>query len=812
MKGKSRQLLSESSKVSKLGKAEKSREDLRFVRGAGKYVDDLKLPAMLYADVLTSPYAHAIITNVDVSEAQKLPGVKAIITGSDAKSESNPLPNGLHGWSDASAIPQYCLATDRVRYCGEPVVAVAAESRQIAGDALELIRIDYGPLPLVRNVAEATSRNSTIIHEQIGSNIVFSHIFDFSSKGIDKALGESNLVVEGTFRTGRHSGQALEPFGCIAHYDQYSGSLRFWSNFQYPTNFRGGYNIPFPLKLRKEKIKFDQDIDIGGSFGNKTAIHWLAICALLSKKTNRPVKFVETRSQHSLSGSCHTHDRVHQVKLGLMGNGTIHALKLTVTEDIGAYPYIYTPATLLKPLTIMNGQYKIENIYYEAIAVCTNKSPVGAYRGFGAISASFSIERIMDRAARKLGIDPIELRLKNFIKFEDFPYESPSGEVYDSGDYQKQLDELLKLSGHEKLKALKNKKKKENPRRRYGIGITTSVEPGMFTQAAVAMSSKTAITSTPESLLVRVDADGQIFADLPFPSSGQSHETFVAQLISSQIGVSMDQIFVGRLSTDASPPSIGPAASRLASMLAGTVLLASAKIRAKMSKVYAYMIEAREEDVYFENGTFGVRGSPQNRITFKELARIINNQTHLLPSHMESGLSFSCTFDFRPGAPDENWRMNRYNTMASGSNLAFVEVDTETGITKLLGYWVVDDCGTIVNPLVVDGQVHGGILQGIEHALYCEFEYDELCQLINPTFVDYLVPNALDVPDIIVGHVETPSPASPLGIKGLGEGGIIWAPSAIANAIEDALSPLDVEVNECPIHPERLRRVIGQRE
>lgn len=765
---------------------------------------------MLYADVLTSPYAHAKIKKVDVSEAQKLPGVKAIITGTDAKNESNPLPNGLYGWSEASAIPLFCLATDRVRYCGEPVVAVAAESKQIASDAVELIEVDYEPLPIVRNTSEATSKNSVIIHEQISSNVVFDHAFDFSSRGTDKALGESDVIIEGTFRTGRHSGQALEPFGCIAQYDEYTGSLRFWSNFQYPTNFRSGYNVPFPLNLQKEKINFDQNIDIGGSFGNKTAINWLVIAALLSKKTRRPVKFIETRSLHSLAGMTHAHDRVHRVKLGINRNGKVNALKLTVIEDIGAYPYIYTPATLLKPLTILNGQYKIENISYEAIAVCTNKSPVGAYRGFGALSAAYSIERMMDRAAKKLGIDPIEIRSKNFIGSNDFPYETPTGEVYDSGSYQKQLEELLKLSRYEELKARKIATNTESSCKRYGIGITTSVEPGMFSQAAVAMATKAAVTSTPESLFVRVDADGKIYADLPFPSSGQSHETYVAQLISSQLGVGMDQIVIGRLNTDSAPPSIGPAASRLASMLAGTVLLASAKIKGKMSEAYAYMIEARKDDVYYENGVFGIKGVEQNKITFQELAKVINNQTHLLPPTMESGLSFSCTFDFRPGVPDKNWRMNRYNTMASGSNLAFVEVDTETGVTKLIGYWVVDDCGTIVNPLVVDGQVHGGILQGIEHALYCEFEYDDLGQLLNPTFVDYLVPNAVDLPGIVVGHIETPSPVSPLGIKGLGEGGIIWAPSAIANAIEDALSPMGVEVNECPIHPENLRRMIIQ--
>lgn len=786
--------------ASKLGQAEKSREDLRFVRGAGRYIDDIKLPRMLYMDVLTSPYAHARIRNIDVGDALKLRGVKAVLTGSEAATLSNPIPNGLHGWSKAAGIPMYCLARDRVRYCGEPIAAVAADDRGTAADALELIRVEYEPLAIVSEVEEATKKGATILHEEFGSNVVFNRVFDFS-EDIETDFDKCDLIVEGEFRTGRHTGQALETFGCIAFYNDYTNSLSYWSNFQYPANFQSGYNIPFPLRIDKDKINFAQDIDIGGSFGNKTSIHWLTICGLLSKKTNSPVKFIETRSQHSLTGCSHAHDRVHQIRLGLNRDGKIQALKLKVIEDIGAYPYIYTPATLLKPLTIINGQYKIKNICYEAVAVCTNKAPVGAYRGFGAVSAAYSLERIMDRAAMKLCMDPIQLRLANFIKADEFPYVTPSGEVYDSGNYDLQIQKLLELSEYERLRTRCNESKDSTTR--LGIGISTSVEPGMFTQAAVAMSQNAEVTSTPESLLVRVSGDGRIFVDLPFPSSGQSHETYVAQLFSSQLGVRMDDIVVRRLDTNSSPPSIGPAASRLASMLAGASLIAVERIKTKMLDLTSYLVEARREDLSYEDGFVVMKGTPSVRMSFKELAKIINNQTHRLPKDMESALSFSCTFDYRPGVPDDKWRLNRYNTIASGANLALVEVDLETGIAKVLGYWVIDDCGTIVNPIVVDGQVHGGVFQGIEHALYCEFVYDEQGQLMNPTFMDYLVPNALDVPSFVVGHIVTPSPTSPLGVKGLGEGGIIWAPSAIANAIEDALAP-EVQINDCPIGVEKL--------
>jgi CO/xanthine dehydrogenase Mo-binding subunit len=791
---------------SRLGQLEKIREDLRFVKGGGRYLDDIKLPGLLYVEVLTSPYAHARIKNIDISDASKLKGVRSILTGHDLVSLSNPIPNGLHGWSEGSTIVQYCLAVDRVRYCGEPIAAVAAEDRGTAADALELIRVQYEPLPLVYGVSDATREGATILHEELGSNVVFRHVFDFS-EGIEKTMQNCDFIIEGEFRTGRHSGQALETFGCIAYYDRLSERLRYWSNFQYPTNFRGGYNIPFPLKIERDRLNFSQDIDIGGSFGNKTNIQWLAVCALLSQRTEQPVELVESRSLHSLAGGCHAHDRVHDIKLGLKRDGTIHALRLKVTEDIGAYPYIYTPATLLKPLTILNGQYRIENICYEAAAVCTNKCPVGAYRGFGAISAAYPLERMMDRAAKKLGIDPVDFRMKNFIKANEFPYVTPSGEIYDSGSYELQMSRLLEISKYEELRA--RCKQSADSKKRLGIGITTSVEPGMFTQAAVAVSQDAEVTSTPESLLVRVNADGLVFVDLPFPSSGQSHETYVAQLLSSQLGVSMKDIIVKRLDTDSSPPSIGPAASRLASMLAGAALIAAGRIRNKMIDGAAHLIEARKEDLVYENGAISVKGSPEVRMAFKELARIINNQTHRLPKDMETGLSFSCTFDYRPGVPDEKWRLNRYNTIASGANLALVEVDTETGIVKLLGYWVVDDCGTIVNPAVVDGQVHGGVLQGIEHGIYCEFLYDKEGQLMNSTFMDYLVPSAQDVPSIEVGHVVSPSPTSPLGIKGLGEGGIIWAPSAIGNAIEDALAPVGVRIDECPIRPERLLELMN---
>ena len=576
-------------------------EDRRFVTGQGTFVDDLKFSGMLYMAVLQSPMAHARIRNIDIRKALKVEGVRAIMLGEEARTLSNPIPHTLK-----VPVSRYCLALDEVRYAGEPIAAVAAENPYSARDAADLISVEYEPLPVVINIEEALE-GKILVHEGLGTNVVYQDLFDYS-RDIDKALSNCDGILEGRFETARHSGQALEPFACITKFDVSRNRLQIWSNFQYPKNFTSGFNIPFPVRINPSDVNFIQEVDIGGSFGNKTNSLWMTNCSLLSMKTGRPVKFVETRTEHGLAGDCHQDDRTNELKLGYNKDGTLKALKLRVVENIGAYPYVFTPATLLKPVSILNGQYKITDVNYDATAVLTNKAPVGAYRGFGAISGTFPLEVAVSRIARRLRMDEAEIRYKNFIGFEEFPYTNSSGNIYDSGNYKTLLDSVLNSCRYFELK-----KECEDARRAgrfLGIGLATSVEPGGFSRISLDYSPDPNYSSTPESVVVRVDGKGRLFVGLPFPSSGQSHETFASQLFSELLGIEIKNIKVYRLDSMDSPPSLGPAGSRMAVMLSELVAISSRKIMEKMRMVGAHILNVPLAEVVYKNGRVVVADSP----------------------------------------------------------------------------------------------------------------------------------------------------------------------------------------------------------
>ncbi|MDG6924235.1 MAG: molybdopterin-dependent oxidoreductase, partial [Nitrososphaerota archaeon] len=582
-------------------------------------------------------------------------------------------------------------------------------------------------------------------------------------------------------------------FGVITSYDSRNNTLTFWSNFQYPNNFFGGMSIPKPLQMQNVDIKFMQNIDIGGSYGNKTNLLWLALSGMMAILTRRPVKFVETRSEHCLTGDCHAFDRFHRVKLGYMNDGRVRAIKLSVVEDIGAYPHIYTPGSILKPLAIINGQYNIPYAFYDVTCVFTNKAPVGAYRGLGAQSGVFPLERMMDRLARKLGIDPADVRRRNLLRGSDFPYRNPSGNIYDSGNYSELLEMVLDSCDYPELK--KKCKEARHGSRKLGVGLATGVVPG---------SGGSLGAHQVESVLLKIGIQGKLFVGLPFPSSGQGHETIIKQLFSQTLGVSEDEIIVGRVNPTTLLPSVGPAADRLTSKLAAVSDLACEKVKQKTVRLAALLTRTDPADLVYDDGLVKSKTTPSQKIAFKQVMKMIEEQKEKMRPEIANELEFAVTYQQLNDVPDEKGRVHRYDTTSSAANVALVEVDSETGMVRLLKYWIAYDCGTVLNRRSVEGQVIGGLAQGIEEAMLSEFVYDDQGQLLNSSFVDYLVIGSVEMPDVVLSNIETPSPRNRLGVKGIGEGGILWSPPAVANAIEDALGSRDVTINEIPIRPKEL--------
>ncbi len=777
-----------------VGKSMNRVEDPRLLRGEGRYIDDISLPGMLHAAVLRSPHAHARITAVDTTRAEQLPGVIRVLTGADVTELAAPLPS-----FGAGPIIQDMIATEKVRYYGETVAAVIAEDRYVAEDAIDLIEVDYEPLPVVLDPFEAQKPDAPLVHEKLETNIAYERTFTFGD--VEGTFAAADHTVRAKLRWPRSTGMPMDTNGAIGDFDAGSGVVTIYANSMNFTYFH--WLIANSLKIPASKLKV-VPVAAGGSFGSKFFMHKVPTFAgFLSMVVGRPVKFIEDRITHIASNDHCGSDRWYDAELAFDDDGTLRALRIDCVDDYGAYLQFGT-GTHGNGLSQIVGPYRIQDVQYALHAVLTNKNQQGAYRGFGAEVSNWMLERLVDMAARELDMDRIELRRRNLIAPDQFPYRTPTGNIYDSGNYQAVLEKLLEIADYDHWVAERDKARAEG--RHVGIGVVASNERSVFSSTEFWFwfdKPDFTPTASPESASLQVDPTGQIVVTLHSQSMwGNSPETVVSQVVAEEFDIDPSNVVVTYADSQHALPGTGPGGSRYTVMVSGAVAGAASQIKDKMRRIAAHQLEAAEDDLRFRDGGIEVAGSPDKRLSLADIALSAYMFRLDLPEDMDSGLAAQQTYDHPLTTVPSEDRSDLgifYPFVGHAWHLAVVEVDVETGKVEFLHYAAVHDAGTVVNPKTLNGQIIGGTIQGLGTALYEEYLYDEQGRLRNETFEHYHLPSALDVPTMIIEHQETPSPYTPYGIKGAGEGGRMLTPAIMSAAIEDALSPYGVTVTSLPI-------------
>jgi aerobic carbon-monoxide dehydrogenase large subunit len=772
------------------GAAVRRREDPRFLRGEARFVDDVVLPGQLHAAFLRSPHAHARLVRLSVDAARAMPGVAGAFTFADLEPWLRPLP--LFGAAppglaaavrfDVRQAPQYALCRDRARYVGEVVAMVVADSRPRAEDALERIDVEWEPLPAVVDMIAAAEPGSALVHTDWGTNVAVG--FTHAIGDADRAFAAADAVFTETFRIQRYVGMPLEGRGVVAQWDRRDGTLTTWNSTQVSHFVQQGLVAALDLPPHRVRVIAP---DLGGGFGTKASGYAEDVLVpLAARALGRPVKWIEDRREH-LVGAAHARHQTHRISLAARRDGTILAVRDRIWLDLGAYnvwgivlPY-NTVAHLLGP-------HRVRDLAVEVQAVVTNKTPNAPYRGAGRPETVFAMDRAVDGLARQLGLDPAEIRRRNYLTAAELPwdlgmpYRDGNPLVYDSGDFRAVLDAALEAAGYEAFR-------REQPALRErgvwrGIGVSGYVEG-------------TAIGPF-EGARVTLDLAGRAVVATGAVSSGQGHETSFAQVCADVLGIPLEHVTVVGGDTATVPFGVGTFASRSGVTAGNSIADAAAAVRAKVVTAAAALLEAAEADIEVEGGRVFVRGVAASAVP---LARVVQAA---IPTFA------------RPGVASADFDAVAYHhvptvTYASAVHVALVEVDPDTGTVRLLRYVVAHDCGTVINPIIVEGQVHGGVAQGVGGGLFEEIAYDEAGQLLSGTLMDYVVPRADDLPPIECVHLEFASPRNPLGMKGLGEGGAISPPAALANAIDDALAPLGVRVTATPALPARVRALIAER-
>lgn len=769
-----------------LGSRVKRVEDPRLLTGRGRYVDDIDLPGALQAAVLRSPLPHARIRSIDTAQALALPGVHAVLTATDIDQMGlGELPN-IWIRPGQKNLSNPLLARDKVRFVGEPLAIVAAEDRGLAETAIEQILVDYEELPPLVDALSALEPDAPLLHEEWGDNVVVT--LTREGGDADQAFRDAEVVVNERLVSHRYTGVPLETRGILARLEP-DDSLTLWMSTQVVHHARDV--IARVLNWPEHRVRVIA-LDVGGGFGPKDhAYAEDVLVAALSIVTRRTVKWIEDRQEHFLS-TVHAREQVHDVELAARKDGVILGVRDRIVANVGAYCSNVGAGPVSITADLLLGPYRIQNYRAEVYGVVTNKVPAGAYRGFGMTQGTFVMERMIELLARQLDLDPVEIRLRNLIHADEIPYTSATGFVYDSGDYRAALDMALERLDYQAWRRRQAEWLKQG--RYVGIGIAMYVELASFTSSKRLGEMGFAIGGY-EHAVVRMDPQGKVTLYTAISSQGQSHETTFAQVCADQLGVDPDDVKVVQGDTAVCPyASAGTIASRGGSVAGGAIILASRKLRTKLLDAAAHLLEANPDDLELSNRRFSVRGSPERGV---ELATVAEEVLlgHRLREGMEPGLEERAVYDST-------------STWPYATHVAVLEVDPDTGELTFHRYIVVHDCGTMINPTVVEGQIHGGVAQGIGGAILEDLVYDGDGQLLTTSFMDYLLPAATDLPNIEVGHLETPSPYNPGGMKGMGEGGAIGPPAAIANAIEDALSPFGVTITETPLSPERIWRLV----
>lgn len=757
------------------------KEDPNLLTGHGKFVDDIAPINTAFAQFVMSDQAHAKILSIDVSATLSMPGVLGVWTAADFIDFPN-LPGGLPD------LERPVLAHDRVRWAGEPVAIVVAENRYQAADAVPTVVIEYETLPAVTTIDEATAPGAPLLFDSETSNVLTKvPMLDDLERYFAKSHSRASLRVINQ----RCAVVPIETVGCLA--DWTNDSVTLWATCQAPHHLRN--KLASWLDVSQNLCRVVAP-DVGGGFGAK--IVWYPeffVAPLLSKWLKRPVKFVQTRSEAMLQMT-HGRDQVHDIEVGFEKNGRINALRMVISQNLGAFG---DPTGLGLPVLtgwMAAGCYKIPHVATGFRTVVTNTTPVAAYRGAGRPEATFSIERVIDLVARRTGVDPVEVRRVNFIQPKDFPYETHNeAVVYDSGDFPQALDECLRLLDYESVKAEQSKNLNDPTRPLVGIGFSSWLEIAGFGPNG-SLEGFGHLASW-ESAQVRIAPDGSATVFVGSSPHGQGHETFVAQIASDELGIPFERISVVHGDTATVIQGIGTMGSRGVPTVGSAVKVASERLMVRARKIAAHLLEAAEEDIEVKDNAFNVRGTPGKKVEWSDVATT-SFQPLRLPPELQAGTLEERLFHESPNF-----------SYPSGAYACVVEVDRRTGKVKVRTMIVVDDCGTVINPLLAEGQVHGGVAQGIAQALYEQVSYDTSTgQPITANLIDYLIPSAPDLPNYVAGRITTLCPNNPLGAKGIGESGAVGSPPAVVNAIVNALAPFGVEHIDMPVTPEKVWRAI----
>ena len=760
-------------------------EDTRYLLGRGQFIDDLRLPGMVCAHFLRSPHAHARILRIDSKQTRKAPGVLGVWTAQEIGSKVKPM-RPLMQSKGYRASDWHPLAKGKVRYVGEAVAVVVATDRYRAEDAAESVSVEYVPLDPVPDVDTSLNAKGNTIHEELESNILFE--FEHEGGDVDKAFEGAGVKISRSFKHPRCTGLAIENRGVLAQYDASKKFLTVWSSTQAPDLLRKA--VAECLGHPEHRVRVLAP-DVGGGFGIKMHVFpEELIVSHLARELRQPVKWIEDRREN-LMASLHARDHVLHAEIAARKDGTILALKVRDFCDVGAYS-AYPVTAALEPLSCASGlpgPYKIANYYFRSMAVATNKCPVGAYRGVGFALNPFVTEALMDLVAREVRIDPAEIRRRNFISPDEFPFTAASGTVYDSGNYRPSLERALKLANYEGVRRSQQQLRGQN--RYVGVGLSSFIEPTGMGQKVYRRRGMVQVPAF-DSATIKVDPSGTVRAYLSTPSQGQGQETSFAQLLAEELGFRIEDIAIFLGDTETCPSGNGTFASRSIVSAGSALVLAARRVRQKLLAGAAHLLQVPSGELEIQEGRIFAKACPGEGLSIRELAQEFHSPLHEFPEELSPGLEATHSFSLAGAA------------VSGGTHVAIVEVDIETGVVNILRYVVVEDCGKIINPTIVDGQIRGGVAQGVGSALYEDLVYDDQGQLLTATLMDYLIPGSTEVPTVEIRHIETLSPLTPNGSKGVGESGTIASPAAINNAIADALTPFGISFTKLPITPQDI--------
>ncbi|MFN0093627.1 MAG: xanthine dehydrogenase family protein molybdopterin-binding subunit [Dehalococcoidia bacterium] len=773
-----------------VGERVKRREDPRLIQGRATYVDDLKIAGMLHLAFKRSDIAHGRITSIDTSAAEAMDGVEAVFTGAQLKELLGPMPIG----TPFPSPDHFAIAPDTVRYVGEPIAVVVASDRYIARDAADAITVTFATLPAAIDLERSMTGQPVLIHPGFENNLAVPYVPGGTGVGadgtvdnsaIEAAFAAAEVVISQRMMNHRLAPTAMEPRGVVAHYEPGKDFLTIWSSTQNPHILRTF--IAAMTGLGQHQVRAVAP-EVGGGFGCKINIYGEEYtAATLSKRLGVPIKWIEDRSE-AFMATIHGRDILCYIDIAAKRDGTVLGIKMRLIADIGAYNMLLTAAIPTLTMLMANGTYDVPAIRVELTEVFTNKMPTDAYRGAGRPEATYFLERGMDMLARELGMDPADIRRKNFIPTEKFPYATQMGAIYDSGDYPKALDLALANANWAGLKAERDAAKAQG--RLVGLGLAFYVEVcGLGPSSSLP-------TGGWEHAGVTIERDGRINATTGASPHGQGNETTFGQMLADQFGVPIDHVTIHHGDTSVVKQGIGTFGSRSQAVGGAALHMAGNKVKSKMAKFAAAMLDANEDDLVFESGQIYVKGSPGTGKSFAEVAGYA-----YVPVPLPAGLE--------PGLSDEAFFEPENNTYPFGCHIAMLEVDRDTGEPKLLKMVAVDDAGNLINPLIVEGQIHGGLAQGIGQAMIEEVVYDEDGQLITGSFMDYAIPRATDFPWFEMGSTVTPTPVNPLGAKGVGEAGTLGSTPCIVNAAVDALSGFGVKHIDMMLRPEKLWKIIN---